>query len=201
MKRQPRPGEAFAESFHQSWCKALAQQLGFVVYDTSQGYRAERGGTRTTPGIPDLILLHRDPALVLFFEVKPPKQAEAAKRLLELAPIAVTKGQVKAYNNARAQKAFGDLALLIAAKSPNVAYGYGSLPELAGILGRYFDPRLIARWLRVIVCPKDVQDAAAAAAATAGRTPGRVGQNAVPSAMPSPNEFPGEEAPDEPGQE
>jgi hypothetical protein len=199
-KRVPRPGEMFAESFHQTWCKTLAQALGFVVYDTSQGYRAEPGGTRTTAGLSDLILLHHNPPLVLFFEVKPPKQAEAAARLLELAPVSVTKGQLKAYRNAKAQKAFGDCVRLIAEQSPSVAYGYGSLPELCAVLGRYFDPKLIVRWLRVLVCPRDVQDAAASAAATTRRTPGRVGQGPVPDAVPSADQLPVQEPPDHPGE-
>ena len=40
--------------------RAFLQQVGCAVWSTEQGYRAERGGTRTTPGYPDLIVLHPD---------------------------------------------------------------------------------------------------------------------------------------------
>lgn len=38
----------------------LLKMIGCAVYSTEQGYRKDRGGTRTTPGIPDLIVLHPD---------------------------------------------------------------------------------------------------------------------------------------------
>ena len=44
--------------------------LGFAVYSTEQGYRHERGGTRTSAGIPDLIVLGH--GFCLFVEVKRP---------------------------------------------------------------------------------------------------------------------------------
>ena len=49
--------------------------MGCAVYSTEQGYRHERGGTRQTPGIPDLIVfLPVDSELSFFFcEVKGPK--------------------------------------------------------------------------------------------------------------------------------
>lgn len=43
---------------------------GFQVWSTSQGYRKERGGTRVTPGMPDLYAFHR--GLALWVEVKAP---------------------------------------------------------------------------------------------------------------------------------
>ena len=36
--------------------RAALRTLGCAVYSTEQGYRRERGGTRTSPGIPDLIV-------------------------------------------------------------------------------------------------------------------------------------------------
>lgn len=36
---------------------ALYKAAGCVVYRLSQGYRSERGGTRQTPGIPDLYVI------------------------------------------------------------------------------------------------------------------------------------------------
>jgi hypothetical protein len=47
------------------------KKLGCAVYSTSQGYRKDRGGTRTSPGIPDLIVLHPD--AWTFAELKVPK--------------------------------------------------------------------------------------------------------------------------------
>lgn len=47
------------------------KMLGFAVYSTEQGYRKERGGTRQTPGIPDLIVIGHDQ--FTFVEVKTPK--------------------------------------------------------------------------------------------------------------------------------
>ena len=45
-----------------------------AIYSTEQGYRHERGGTRQTPGIPDLICFGSGPELPFFFiEVKGPK--------------------------------------------------------------------------------------------------------------------------------
>ena len=45
--------------------------LGFACWETSQGYRKERGGTRMTPGIPDLYFIGH--GLGLWCEVKRPK--------------------------------------------------------------------------------------------------------------------------------
>lgn len=45
--------------------------VGFSVWDTSQGYRKERGGTRMTPGIPDLVICGH--GHTIFVEVKTPK--------------------------------------------------------------------------------------------------------------------------------
>jgi hypothetical protein len=42
--------------------------VGFAVYSVEQGYRKERGGTRQTPGIPDLIVMGH--GLFTFAEVK-----------------------------------------------------------------------------------------------------------------------------------
>jgi hypothetical protein len=45
--------------------------IGFAVWSTEQGYRRDRGGTRQTPGIPDLIVIGHQ--RVLFVEVKTEK--------------------------------------------------------------------------------------------------------------------------------
>ncbi len=49
----------------------LLRTLGGTIYSTEQGYRKERGGTRTTPGIPDLIVIFPD--AWTFAELKTPK--------------------------------------------------------------------------------------------------------------------------------
>ena len=48
--------------------------IGCSVYSCEQGFRRDRGGTRQTPGIPDLIVFGIGPELPLFFcEVKGPR--------------------------------------------------------------------------------------------------------------------------------
>lgn len=48
--------------------------IGCGVYSTEQGFRQDRGGTRQTPGIPDLLVFGIGPELPFFFiEVKGPK--------------------------------------------------------------------------------------------------------------------------------
>ena len=47
--------------------------IGHAVYSTEQGYRSARGGTRMSPGIPDLLVFGTGPELPFFFiEVKAP---------------------------------------------------------------------------------------------------------------------------------
>lgn len=47
------------------------KSIGCAVWSTEQGYRHERGGTRTSPGIPDKIVMHPD--AWTFAEIKRPK--------------------------------------------------------------------------------------------------------------------------------
>jgi len=49
----------------------LLRTIGFAVWETSQGYRKDRGGTRNTPGVTDLIIIGHN--RVLFVEVKDAK--------------------------------------------------------------------------------------------------------------------------------
>jgi len=48
MKPEAKVQKAIKEAF---------TRAGFDVYDTSQGYRREPGGTRMTPGLSDLIIM------------------------------------------------------------------------------------------------------------------------------------------------
>jgi len=43
------------------------------VYSTEQGYRYDRGGTRQSPGIPDLLVFGTEECPFFFIEVKGPK--------------------------------------------------------------------------------------------------------------------------------
>ena len=48
--------------------------IGCGVYSCEQGFRRDKGGTRQTPGIPDLLVFGIGPELPFFFcEVKGPK--------------------------------------------------------------------------------------------------------------------------------
>jgi len=54
--------------------REFLKMMGCAVYSTEQGYRRERGGTRQTPGIPDLLVFNATGSQVPFFfiEVKAP---------------------------------------------------------------------------------------------------------------------------------
>jgi len=51
--------------------RELLTQTGFIVWNTEQGYRKERGGTRMSPGIPDLLAAGQ--GYTFLVEVKTPK--------------------------------------------------------------------------------------------------------------------------------
>ena len=51
---------------------AFLKMVGCAVYQTSQGYRRDPGGTRMTPGLPDLLVMH-GPGQWTFAEVKTAK--------------------------------------------------------------------------------------------------------------------------------
>lgn len=48
--------------------RELLTSIGFACFSTEQGYRKDKGGTRTTPGIPDLIICGH--GRTLFVELK-----------------------------------------------------------------------------------------------------------------------------------
>lgn len=50
----------------------LFEAVGCIVYRTSQGYRRDSGGTRMTPGIPDLWVICPRRQVAWWFEVKRP---------------------------------------------------------------------------------------------------------------------------------
>jgi|TARA_R110000824_G_scaffold19606_1_gene75564 hypothetical protein len=51
--------------------KFLRDTMGLAVWSTEQGFRKERGGTRISPGVPDLIVMGK--GVWAFVEVKTPK--------------------------------------------------------------------------------------------------------------------------------
>lgn len=56
------------------------KQVGFGVWSVEQGFRKERGGTRQTPGIPDLWIMGH--GLGVWVEVKTPKGKLRESQLL-----------------------------------------------------------------------------------------------------------------------
>lgn len=72
---------------------------GCVVYDTSQGYRPQPGGTRMTPGLPDLLVFLPvvDGTGIGFFEVKTPDGLALHRRGL-------ARGEKRAMHQALFQK-------------------------------------------------------------------------------------------------
>lgn len=47
-----------SEAAEQALGTALLRSAGFAVYELSQGYRSDPGGTRQTPGLPDVYAMH-----------------------------------------------------------------------------------------------------------------------------------------------
>lgn len=59
----------------------LFKACGGIVYSTSQGYRKERGGTRCTPGIPDLWTFFPRLKRGLWWETKRPGGKPTAEQV------------------------------------------------------------------------------------------------------------------------
>lgn len=60
----------------------LFKSCGGHIWETSQGYRKDPGGTRMTPGLSDLIVAFPRYRRVLFFEVKRPGGKRSAAQVL-----------------------------------------------------------------------------------------------------------------------
>lgn len=69
------------ESEVQAAIVQLAKACGAVIYSTSQGYRSAPGGTRCTPGIPDLMLFFPKRSHFLFWETKTRKGRRTAAQV------------------------------------------------------------------------------------------------------------------------
>ena len=72
-KRVPKPKPPLEKEIQKQIVRFLNLR-GWWVYSTSQGYRKERGGTRMTPGLSDLLALRQTTSgpSILFVEVKRP---------------------------------------------------------------------------------------------------------------------------------
>lgn len=68
----PRRKRERPEALIQASIVAALKRAGFAVYSTSQGYRDAPGGTRCTPGLPDLYAVCPKAGLAIWVEVKVP---------------------------------------------------------------------------------------------------------------------------------
>ena len=105
----------------------LLRTLGWTVYSLSQGYRKEKGGTRMSPGIPDLYAFHKAKGLTLWVEVKTPKELARLDKLLTR--VDIPRSYVRDYRRALAQAAFGELC-----RAVGQPYVRGGTEEVVGVL-------------------------------------------------------------------
>jgi len=131
----------------QKQVKNVYAVVGACLYDLSQGYRKERGGTRQTPGIPDLWGFLPPPAGVsvtvewengkptmilpgLFWhEVKTTKGLADHHRLLAIPPAKVKPYQADDWNRAVAQARFRILC-----EVRGIPYAIGGVEEAKELL-------------------------------------------------------------------
>src|SRR5512147_2896733 len=85
-RAQPKRKRGRPEAQIQAAIAKLLTVAGFAVYSTSQGYRAAPGGTRMTPGLPDLYAVHPRRGLAIWIECKAPggKLRGAQERFIAL---------------------------------------------------------------------------------------------------------------------
>ena len=96
---------------------------GCTIYSTSQGYRVEPGGTRMTPGIPDLLVWFPDGRMG-WFEVKPHDGQLLYNRLVTKEAKDVNASSLKDWKRVQAQEVFARRCVL-----GGVPYGRGGLAE------------------------------------------------------------------------
>jgi hypothetical protein len=112
------------EDREQRAVKQVYALVGAIIYDLSQGYRPEPGGTRQTPGLPDLFgflptgetarlqvsFQQKSPVFthttLFWHEVKTEAGLKEHHRLLEIPYYQLKKSQVKKWHRAQAQRAF-----------------------------------------------------------------------------------------------
>lgn len=105
--------------------------LGWIVYSLSQGYRKEKGGTRMTPGLPDLYAFHPGKKLTLWVEVKPVHEARRLARLLARPPHEIPASSVRDYRRAMAQDIFRRRCVMT-----GQPYAYGTAQDVVDTLRR-----------------------------------------------------------------
>ena len=107
----------------------LLVSTGWTVYSLSQGYRKEKGGTRQTPGIPDLYAFHQAKQLTLWVEVKPEHEGRRLARLLAKPAHEITPSQVKDYKRAVVQDVFRRRC-----EHVGQPYAYGTVADVLDVL-------------------------------------------------------------------
>lgn len=107
----------------------LLTGLGWVVYSTSQGYRKEAGGTRMTPGIPDLWCFHPQRKLTLWVEVKPGHEARRLAKLLARPAHEIPASSARDVRRAVSQQRFGVLCT-----ETDQPYAYGEEADVVAVL-------------------------------------------------------------------
>lgn len=102
----------------------LLQRLGWTTYKLSQGYRKQKGGTRQTEGIADVLAFHPVKRLHLWWECKTPSEMVRLEKL-RLRKPPIPKSLVNDWRRAHAQYRFGQLC-----QQTHHPYCYGGTQEL-----------------------------------------------------------------------
>ena len=98
-------------------------QIGCAVQTTSQGYRKEKGGTRMSPGIPDLIVWLPS-GKQGWFEVKTDDGLALWAKLVDKPEHAVAKSQRDNWKRIQGQAAFARRCI-----DGGIPYGRGTLTD------------------------------------------------------------------------
>jgi len=108
----------------------LLKTLGWTVYTLSQGYRKAKGGTRMTPGLPDVWAFHGPKRLSLWWEVKPEAEKSRLEKL-RTRPGPIPRSLVNDWKRAHAQWQFGQ-----SCRAVGHPYAYGTVADLLTELRR-----------------------------------------------------------------
>lgn len=119
----PPPAPRIDEATLQRQLKQLFTTAGGHVYDRSQGYRKEPGGTRMTAGLADLELHFPRIRTLAVFEVKTEAGLAEHARLLQLPRERVAKSALRDWKRAQAQATYRRLCQLT-----DTPYGIGGFP-------------------------------------------------------------------------
>ncbi|MGE0347192.1 MAG: hypothetical protein AB7N73_16185 [Gemmatimonadales bacterium] len=108
---------------------AAYRAAGITVYKLSQGFRPEPGGTRQTPGIPDLECWHAGRRLLVKHAVKTPAGEREHQRLLARKLISIPPKQMRRWHRAQAQQQYADLCARV-----GIPYARGGVSEALALL-------------------------------------------------------------------